>query len=132
MIVVDSSVVVAIMRGEDDSSTWADVLDKADRACISVVSFVETSMVVMGRRAGADPRNVDALLKSLGIDVMSVTLDQGYAARDAFAKYGKGRHAARLNLADCFAYALAKSRNAPLLFKGDDFSRTDVVPAWRP
>ena len=72
------------------------------------------------------------MLVSLGIQIAEVTLEQAGLAVDAFLRYGKGRHRAALNLADCFSYALAKSRNAPLLFKGDDFSRTDIEAAWRP
>jgi ribonuclease VapC len=89
-------------------------------------------MVILGRRPDADRATIDGLLQSLGIDVVPVTRDQGRTAIAGFVRYGKGRHAARLNLADCFAYGLAKSRNLPLLFKGDDFLKTDVVPAWQP
>jgi ribonuclease VapC len=132
MIVVDSSVVVAIVKREPDASRWTDILDNASKAIMSVVSHVETSMVVAGRRAGADLPRVDATLRALRIDVVPVTLSQGAVAIEAFLRYGKGRHPARLNFADCFSYGLAKSRNVPLLFKGDDFRQTDIVPAWRP
>jgi len=71
-------------------------------------------------------------VRDLSIDVVAVTIDDAVAAREAYFRYGRGYHPARLNLADCFAYALAKMRNEPLLFKGDDFSKTDIVPAWRP
>jgi ribonuclease VapC len=107
MIVADSSVIVAIMRHEDDADLWTDVLDRTARTFMSVVAYVETGMVMTGRRLDVDPLT-------------------------AFIRFGKGRHRAALNLADCFTYALAKSRDLPLLFKGDDFSQTDIVPAWRP
>jgi ribonuclease VapC len=132
MIVVDSSVVVAIMRKEADAAQLLDILDRAPRSLMSVVSYVETSMVIAARRADADLHQVGALIKALGIEVVPVSLDQGTAAVTSFIKFGKGRHRARLNLADCFSYALAKSRELPLLFKGDDFLNTDIVPAWRP
>jgi ribonuclease VapC len=132
MIVVDTSVIVAIIKHEPDASKWADLLDQADRAIISVVSYVETNMVVAGRRADADLLRVDAVLRALRIDVVPVTVAQGAAAIEAFLRYGKGRHPAHLNLADCFSYGLAKRRNLPLLFKGDDFLKTDIIPAWRP
>ena len=132
MIVVDTSVIVAIVKGEPDASRWTDILDNASKAIMSIVSHVETSMVVAGRRAGADLPRVDATLRALRIDIVPVTLSQGAAAIEAFLRYGKGRHQARLNFADCFSYGLAKSRNVPLLFKGDDFLQTDIVPAWRP
>ena len=89
-------------------------------------------MVIAGRRADPDIDQLRAGIRALGIEVAEVTLDQVDVAMRAFLQYGKGRHPARLNIADCFAYALAKSRNLPLLFKGDDFAKTDVIPAWRP
>ena len=132
MIVVDSSIVVAIIREETDAAVWLDLLDQSSMSLMSVVSFVETNMVIAGRRAEADPRQTDDLLKALGIRVVPVTTTQGVLAVSAFMRYGKGRDSARLNLADCFSYALSKSRNAPLLFKGADFRKTDIAPAWRP
>jgi ribonuclease VapC len=132
VIVVDSSAIVAIVRHESEAEKFAQVLDVESEAIMSAVSLLETNMVVAGRRADADPRQVALLLASLGIAIADVDNDQSARAVDAFFRFGKGRHPARLNLADCFAYALAKSRDVPLLFKGDDFARTDVVPAWRP
>ena len=131
MIVVDSSVVVAILRDELEKDEWVDVLDGAARAFMSVVSYVETRMVMSGRRLDADPDLVGGTLESLGISLVPVTPDQGEVAVSAFMRFGKGRHPAALNIGDCFTYALAKSRNLPLLFKGDDFTKTDIVPAWR-
>jgi ribonuclease VapC len=132
MIVVDSSVVVAILQREPDASTWIDVFDQTSKALMSVVSFVETSMVIYGRRPNPDPNEVASLLEALGIGIVPVTPKQGEAAVAAFLHYGKGRHRAGLNLADCFSYALAKIQKAPLLFKGNDFAMTDLVPAWQP
>jgi ribonuclease VapC len=66
------------------------------------------------------------------IKTVELTMDDAVAAREAYFRYGRGYHRAGLNLADCFAYALAKSRNEALLFKGDDFAKTDIVPAWQP
>ena len=132
MIVVESSAIVAIVRHQSEAEKFAQVLDGESEAIMSAVSLLETNMVVAGRRADADPRQVALLLASLGIAIADVDNDQSARAVDAFFRFGKGRHPARLNLADCFAYALAKSRDVPLLFKGDDFARTDVVPAWRP
>jgi ribonuclease VapC len=132
VIAVDSSVIVAIIRRERDAATWIDILDRTSRALMSVVSYVETSMVIYGRRRDPDVRQVTKALKSLAIELTPVTLEQGEAAFTAFRRYGKGRHPAGLNLADCFSYALAKTENMPLLFKGKDFARTDIVPAWQP
>src|SRR5215471_19351116 len=121
MIVVDSSVVVAILQREPDAATWIEVFDKTSKALMSVVSFVETSMVICGRRPDPDPDEITSLLDALGIHIVSVTAKQGEAAVAAFLRYGKGRHRAGLNLADCFSYALAKVQRAPLLYKGNDF-----------
>jgi ribonuclease VapC len=132
VIVVDSSIVVAIIRQETDAAAWIDLLDKTSRAFMSVVSYVETSMVIAGRRSGAGFEKVDETLKALHVRVVPVTLKQGNVALTAFLRFGKGRHSAGLNIADCFAYALAKTRDLPLLFKGSDFVKTDIVPAWRP
>ncbi|MGC1777239.1 MAG: type II toxin-antitoxin system VapC family toxin [Xanthobacteraceae bacterium] len=128
MIVVDTSVVVAIIREEDDAAHFINILD-GTTAIISVVSYVETQMVIAGRNLQSDPRKVADTISSLGIEIVDVNGEQAGAAIDAFFRFGKGRHCARLNLADCFAYALAKSRGIPILFKGDDFTQTDIVAA---
>jgi ribonuclease VapC len=128
MIVVDSSVVVAILQREPDAPTWIEILDRTSKALMSVVSFVETSMVIYGRRPDPDPHEVTSLLNALAIDIVPVTPKQGEAAVAAFLRYGKGRHRASLNLADCFSYALAKVQRAPLLYKGNDFAMTDLTP----
>ena len=96
-----------------------------------IVSFVETSMVICGRRFDAAPGDIALLLGSLGIDIVPITLEQGESAVTAFLRLGK-RHRAALNLADCFSYALAKVHNAPLLFQGNDFSKTDLLSALQP
>jgi ribonuclease VapC len=132
VIVVDTSAIVSIIRQEDDASIFADIIDDQDRTLISAVSFVETSMVVNGRRLDVDLANIEEILVAMSIEVAPLSLDDGKAAVSGFMRFGKGRHRARLNFADCFSYGLAKSRNIPLLFKGDDFVHTDIVPAWRP
>ncbi|MFY9695569.1 MAG: type II toxin-antitoxin system VapC family toxin [Xanthobacteraceae bacterium] len=128
MIVVDTSVLVAIIREEDEAALYTDIIDEAE-AIMSVVSYVETQLVVAGRRLDANPKEVELTAHDLGIEIVDVTRDQAEAAVGAFLRYGKGRHRARLNLADCFTYALAKSRGIPLLFKGEDFARTDLISA---
>jgi ribonuclease VapC len=131
VIVVDSSIIVAIIREESDAAIWVDVLDKTPHVFMSVISYVETNMVIAGRWSDARLGRVDATLKALHVRVVPVTLNQGNVALAAFLRFGRGRHSAGLNIGDCFAYALAKSRDLPLLFKGDDFAKTDIVPAWR-
>jgi ribonuclease VapC len=128
MIVVDTSALIAIIREEDEASIFTDILDET-ASIMSVVSYVEACMVVAGRKLDANPQRVELTVRDLGIEIVDVTRDQADAAVRAFLQYGKGRHRARLNLADCFTYALAKSRGTPLLFKGDDFARTDIVAA---
>jgi ribonuclease VapC len=132
MIVVDTSILVAILREEDDAGDWIDVFDRTSKSQISVVSYVETSVVIHGRARDTSSSDVTDLIEALQIEVIPVSLEQGEAAVAAFLRYGKGRHRAGLNLADCFSYALAKVRRAPLLFKGNDFAMTDLVPAWNP
>jgi ribonuclease VapC len=129
MIVVDTSVLVAILREEADAADWIDLFDRTSKSLMSVVSYVETSMVIYGRASDMDPNEVTDLIEALQIEIMPVSLEQGEAAVAAFLRYGKGRHRAGLNLADCFSYALAKIRRAPLLYKGNDFAMTDMVPA---
>jgi ribonuclease VapC len=131
MIVVDSSIIVAIIREENDSARFVDILNSTE-AIMPAVAYVETHMVVAGRNSSADSREVDGIISDLGVKVVDLTPDQANAAVWAFLRYGKGRHRARLNFVDCFCYALAKSRGVPLLFKGDDFAKTDIVPAWPP
>ena len=132
MIVVDTSIVVAIIKDEPEAAAFVDILDESQMTIMSVVSYVEAHMVTNERRLRTEATDVDNVLAAAGIEIVDVTRDQAGLAVSAFHAYGKGRNRARLNLADCFSYALAKSRGAPLLFKGDDFSKTDIVPAWRP
>jgi ribonuclease VapC len=132
VIVVDTSIVIAIIKDEPEAATFVDILDESQMTIMSVVSYVEAHMVTNDRRLRTEAADVDNVLAAAGIEVVDVTRDQAGLAVSAFLAYGKGRNRARLNLGDCFSYALAKSRGAPLLFKGDDFSRTDIVPAWRP
>jgi ribonuclease VapC len=132
VIVVDTSIVIAIIKDEPEAAAFVDILDESRMTIMSVVSYVEAHMVTNDRRLRTEATDVDNVLAAAGIEIVDVTRDQAGLAVSAFLAYGKGRNRARLNLADCFSYALAKSRGAPLLFKGDDFSKTDIVPAWRP
>jgi len=131
VIVVDTSALFAIAADEDERTAFVDILD-SEKGLVSAVTYVETVMVLTGRSRRLASARVDDLIKASGIEIVPVDRNLAAAAVDAFDRYGKGRHPARLNLSDCFAYGLAKNRNLPLLFKGDDFPRTDIVPAWRP
>jgi ribonuclease VapC len=131
-MVVDPSALLAIVFGEDERDKFEELILWSPTVVMSVVSVVETTIAVAKRRSDLDPARLDAMLNVLRIEVQAVDIDQGLLARQAFLQYGRGRHPARLNFGDCFSYALAKSRNDSLLFKGDDFSKTDLVPAWQP
>lgn len=131
MIVVDSSVIVAILEKEDDATLYAQAIREADGLVISAVNAHESAVVLHGRRGSEGEKLLWSFLAENGIRVIPFDEEQARTASEAYARYGKGFHSkAKLNLADCAAYALAKSRVAPLLFKGDDFPHTDVEQ-WR-
>jgi ribonuclease VapC len=129
-VIVDTSALVAILRDEPDARRYAEAIAAASARRISAVTYVETAAVV---DRGGDPiasRRVDELLDTSAISIEPVTVEQARIAREAYRDFGKGSgHPARLNLGDCFAYALAKATAERLLFKGDDFSRTDIAIA---
>ena len=130
MIVVDSSAIIAILRREPDCDRLALILAGSDACIMSAVSFMESSLVVAGRAVIPDVfRDLDVLIDEGGIEIVPHDKALAYGARDAFLRYGKGRHPAGLNFGDCASYALAKTRGLPLLFKGNDFSKTDLVAA---
>jgi ribonuclease VapC len=132
-MVVDTSALIAIALREPEWRVLATVIDASDLPMIATVNWVEAGMVMVGKKDDVGALAiVDEIITSLGIEIEGVGRAEAIEARRAFVRYGKGLHPARLNFADCFAYALAKSRGVPLLFKGDDFARTDIVPAWRP
>jgi ribonuclease VapC len=122
----------AIVAREQERDFFIDILDQADAAICSAVIYLEAVMVLTGRSRAVATAQVKDLLRTFAIDVAPVDRSATEGAIDAFDRFGKGRHSAALNLADCFSYALAKASNAPLLFKGDDFARTDIAAAWRP
>ena len=99
----------------------------AESCAMSTASFLETSMIVESRYGPDGTRDLDLFISKARITLASVDADQAYVARDAFRRYGKGRHPAGLNFGDCFAYALAKMLGEPLLFKGNDFAATDIA-----
>lgn len=127
MIVIDTSAVLAILNDEPERRSFNEAIEKAARCLISASSFVETSIVLEARKGYEGVRDFDLFVASAGIKVTDVDAEQAEIARTAFRKFGKGRHAANLNFGDCLSYALAKVYDAPLLFKGHDFSHTDVT-----
>ena len=127
MITIDSSALIAILLDEPEKSTFVRLIEST-KTCLSPINFVEAGMVAMTRRE-AGLAKFDALLADLGVTIHPADAAQARLARDTYRRYGKGNHHARLNLGDCFAYALAQAMNAPLLYKGDDFAKTDIANA---
>lgn len=125
-MVIDTSALLAILQDEPERRAFNEAIEAADGRMVSVATFVEVSIALEARHGAEGVRDLDLFIERAGIELVDVTAEQGRLARRAFARYGKGRHDAGLNYGDCFAYALAVARSEPLLFKGDDFARTDV------
>ena len=126
-MVIDSSALVAILQDEPERRSFNRAIEAADRRAMSVASFVETSIVIESRIGPDGIRALDLFIAKAGIELVPVDVDQAHVARTAIRDYGKRRHPAGLNFGDCFAYALAKTLDEPLLFKGTDFTLTDVT-----
>ncbi len=132
MIAIDTSAIVAVAFGEPERDSFRRVMEQAGRALISTVSMLEARMVVHGRRGQRAVALVDDLLRLPLFEFVPPARADVDAAYAAFVIYGKGSgHPAALNFGDVFSYALAKTRNLPLLFKGEDFSHTDIARAWQ-
>jgi ribonuclease VapC len=125
-MVVDTSALLAILQDEPERRSFNEALEAADARLISVVTLVETSILIESRYGAEGLRDLDLLLERAGIGLVPVDVEQARTARGAWSRFGKGRHPAGLNFGDCFSYALARVLGEPLLYKGDDFSRTDV------
>jgi ribonuclease VapC len=129
-MIIDTSAVIAILRAEPDAATYATAIEQATVRRLSAANFVEAAAVIDGSREPVASRKLDDLLAEAEISIAPVTAAQAHLARSAYRDFGKGSgHPARLNFGDCFAYALAKESGEPLLFKGDDFTHTDVAAA---
>lgn len=129
MIAVDSSAIIAALYSEPEERRVRAVLKESDGAIISTANVLELQLVVAGSRSKTGWSDVEALFASYRIETHPFDERQLRIARDAAVRYGKGRHKARLNFGDCFAYALAKSEDIPLLCTGSDFVATDVAVA---
>lgn len=129
-MIVDTSALLAILLGEPDARRYAEALAAARASWMSAATYVEAGVVT---DANGDPvlsRRLDELMAEANISVVPFTPEHAVTARAAYRDFGKGSgHPARLNLGDCFSYALARARHQPLLFNGDDFVHTDVAPA---
>jgi len=133
-VIVDTSAIIAMLRNEPAGSRCADHLAEAEVVRISAATYLEASIVVDGSRNPALSQEFDDLIEAAEMLIEPVTEHHAHLAREAYRTFGRGSgHPARLNFGDCFAYALAKETNVPLLFVGNDFAHTDVRPAvdWR-
>ena len=128
-MVLDTSALLAVLLGEPERDPFIVVLAEAEDPLISAATLVESSMVMRAKTGNGGVADLDDLLAAAAVRCVAVDGVQAYLARDAFARFGKGRAAAGLNFGDCFSYALARTTGRPLLFKGGDFSQTDVTPA---
>lgn len=128
-MVTDTSALLAIFLAEPERKRFLDLITLADPRLISAANVLETGIVLEARRGEAAGREFDLFLQQAAFEIVPADSEQMEIARVAWRKYGKGHHRASLNFGDCFAYALAKVSAEPLLFKGDDFSHTDLVSA---
>ncbi len=129
-MILDTSAVVALLRNEPEAAQFRKLVEESRQCGISAASYVEASCVVDAARNPLASRRLDELLQDASCQIEPVTERQARIAREAYRDYGKGSgHPAQLNFGDCFAYALAKELNRPLLFKGGDFGHTDVTAA---
>ena len=126
---MDTSALIAILAREHEAGRFVDVILQSDDAQVGAPTVVEYLMVAAGMRLGFSMERATRLLSELGVGTVAFTPPMVQLAFDAAARFGKGRHPARLNFGDCMAYALARSLDAPLLFKGTDFGLTDVKVA---
>lgn len=128
-MVIDTSAIMAILQREQDARGYANAIEAADRRLISTVSVLEAGILAKSRKGDQGAQELDGFLVSADLEIVPFDMEQVAVARDAFDRFGKGRHAAGLNFGDCAVYALAATRAEPLLFKGNDFAATDLDPA---
>ena len=131
-MVIDTSALLAILQDEPERRGFNEAIEAADSRIMSTATFVEVSIVIESRYGAEGIRDLDLFIDRAGIELVALDVEQAKVARQAFSRFGKGRHAAGLNYGDCFAYALASVLGQPLLYKGDDFARTDVAPFLPP
>jgi ribonuclease VapC len=129
-MIVDTSAIIAILKPEADSPELAASIADAPSASISASTYVECGVVIARQLQEALDPQLDQLIEMLNIEIAPFTADQARLACDAYRRFGRGSgHKAQLNFGDCFSYALAVERREPLLFKGDDFAKTDIISA---
>jgi len=125
-MIIDSSALLAILLNEPERTSFQRALKEDQTRLISTATLLEASVVVLGRRGEPGVAELHLLIADAEVETVAFTPEHLALALEAFRRFGKGRHPASLNFGDCFSYALAKATNEPLLFKGDDFSKTDI------
>lgn len=128
-MVLDSSAIIAILTNKLEATQFAKIIANNPKCVLSAASFLETAIVIEARYGVSGGLKLDEFIKAASISIEPVTPAQADLARQAFRQYSKGRHPASSNYGDCFSYALAKSCKEPLLYKRDDFAKTDIVSA---
>lgn len=126
-MVLDTSALLALLLDEPEAEDFRTALELDESRLVSAASLLETAIVIESRKGEAAGRELDRLIDKASVSVIAVDADQVDEARRAWRRFGRGRHEAGLNYGDLFAYALSRTTGEPLLFKGDDFRRTDVA-----
>ena len=128
-MIIDTSAVLAVLLAEPDAEHYEKIIAHTLPRQMSAVGLLEAAIILESRGGMAAADELDLFLQAAEIELVAVTAEQAQAARRAWRRFGKGNHPAGLNFGDCFAYALAETNNEPLLFKGEDFARTDIEAA---
>ncbi len=131
-VVIDTSAILAILFGEPEIDAFVEAIDRAEVVRLSAATYFEAALVLEGKGDSLQRAALDSLLRESDVVIEPLTFVHAQMAREAYREFGKGFHRARLNFGDCFTYALAKATREPLLFKGNDFSQTDLESAVRP
>jgi ribonuclease VapC len=129
-LIIDSSAVIAVLRKEDDHLRYRQAIAESRECRMSTATYLETAIIADRDQSPLLSREFDRVITAMEVELVPVSVEQAQIARAAYRDFGRGSgHPARLNMGDCFAYALAIERGEPLLYKGDDFSHTDVRSA---
>jgi ribonuclease VapC len=126
-MVLDTSALLALLLDEPEAEDFRAAVEEDTTRLVSAATLLETALVIEARKGEPGGRELDALIRTADVVVVPVDAEHVFEARRAYRRFGKGRHAAGLNFGDLFAYALARTAGEPLLFKGDDFARTDIA-----
>ena len=128
-MIIDTSALLAILQDEPERRAFNEAIEESESRLVSAATLLETSMVIETRYGADGLRDLDLLISKASIEIVPFDHEQAQIGRRAFSQFGKGRHAAGLNYGECFSYALARTLDESLLFKGNDFAKTDLVPA---